>query len=237
MEARLAKIISFAALGGTLVIITLLSYYGYSDNGYKATWEEMEVPTHSIESHSLGLHQQGETVRARVVIDEGSVKVLEGRVAIVQLLDSDNRASMEQGKGYVPLAEVRIDVKQRAFPLSVMNGNEGSLEYKAHATDTYYLVVRNEDWWNLTVLLVADGEAQDTQLLIKVFVTAAIIATLVIFAWAYGRYFDVNVRQKIGLVGRPKGPGSKAAQEPKVPETSVADMVLEAEGEVKDTKT
>ena len=231
MEARLAKIISFVALGGTLVLIALLSYYGYSDNGYAATWEEMEVPTHSIGSHSLGLHKQGETVRARVVIDEGSVKVLEGRVAIVQLLDSDNRASMEKGEGYIPLEEVTIDVKESPFPLSVMTGNEGYLEYKAHATDTYYLVVRNEDWWNLTVLQVADGEAMDTQLLIKVFVTAAIISTLVIFAWAYGRYFDVNVRQKIGLVGRPKGPGSKAAQEPRAPEVSVADEVLEAEGE------
>jgi hypothetical protein len=232
LEPGLAKrIISFVVLGGTLIIIVLLSYYGIGDNGYEDTWEEMEVPTHSIRSHSLGLHQQGETVRARVVIDEGSVKVLEGRVAIVQLLDSDNRASMEQGNGYVPLEEVRIDVKEASFPLSMMNGNEGSLEYKAHATDTYYLVVRNEDWWNLTVLLVADGEAQDTQLLIKVFVTAAIIATLVIFAWAYGRYFDVNVRQKLGLVGRPRGPGAKAAQEPRVPQVAAADMVLEAEGE------
>ena len=231
MEERLAKIISFAALGGTLVIIVLLSYFGYSDNGYAATWEEMVVPTHSIESHSLGLHEQGETVRARVVIDEGSVKVLEGRVAIVQLLDSDNRASMEKGEGYVPLEEVTIDVKESPFPMSMMSGNEGYLEYKAHTTDTYYLVVRNEDWWDLSVLQVANGEALDTQLLIKVFTTATIIATLFIFAWAYGRYFGVNVRQKIGLVGRPKGPGSKAAQEPKAPEVSIADEVLEAEGE------
>jgi len=219
--------ISFAALGATLIIIALLSYTYYVD-----TWEEVEVRTHSITSHSLGLHKQGETVRARVVIDEGSVKVLEGRVAIVQLLDSDNRASMEQGNGYTPLVEVRIDVREASFPFSMMNGNEGYIEYTAHTTDTYYLVYRNEDWWSLT-LQVADAEAMDTQLTIKVFVTATFIATLLIFAWAYGRRFDVNVRRKLGLVGRPKGPGAKAAQEPRAPEVSPADMVLEAEGEAK----
>jgi hypothetical protein len=107
---------------------------------------------------------------------------------------------------------------------------EGHIEYEAHRTDTYYLVYRNEDWHDLT-LAVADGDSMDAQLTIKVFAVGCIVATLLVFSWAYGRYFEVNVRQRIGLVARPKGPGSRSAQEPRSPEASPEDMVLEAEGE------
>ncbi|UCC93833.1 MAG: hypothetical protein JSW25_03970, partial [Thermoplasmata archaeon] len=192
------------------------------------TWERVEVRTHSIKSHSLGLHQQSDLVRARVAIDEGSVAILEGRRVTVQLVDSDNRASLEKGEGYTPLVETTIDVKETSFPLDMRN--EGYLEYTAHRTDTYYLVYRNEDWWNLT-LQVADGDALDQQFMIKVYATILVLATVIIFAWAYGRMFDVNVRHSLGLVGRPKGPGSMSAQEPVEPEASAADLVLEAEGE------
>jgi hypothetical protein len=222
LETRLKKVIAFVLLGLALVGIALLAYYSYG-----GTWEQVDVQTHSIKSHSLGLHQQSDTVRVRVAIDQGSVSVLEGRRVTVQLLDSDNRASMERGEGYIPLAETEIDVKKT----SMLNmRNEGYIEYTAHRTDTYYLVYRNEDWWDLE-LQVADGESLDTQFLIKVFTTVGFLATAIIFAWAYGRMFDVNVRHKLGLVGRPKGPGSRSAQEPAAPEVSVADMVLEAEGE------
>ncbi len=213
---RLKKILSFALLGVTLVAIVYMA-----DMFYEGTWEEVDVPAHRITSHSLGLHRQGETVRARVLIDEGWVKVLEGRFAIIQLLDSDNRASMEQGEGYTPLVTLEIDSKET---------DEGYIEYEAHRTDTYYLVYRNEDWHDLT-LAVADGDSMDAQLTIKVFAVGCIIATLLIFSWAYGRYFEVNVRQRIGLVARPKGPGSRSAQEPRSPEVSPEDMVLEADGE------
>ncbi len=222
MNTRLAKTVAFVILGVALVGVALAAYYLYMD-----TWEEVVVPTHSIKSHSLGIHEQGELVRARVVIDEGSVKVLEGRRVTVQLVDSDNRASMEQGEGYVPVAEVEIDVKESSLPL-LLSANEGYIEYTAHRTDTYYLVYRNEDWWEIK-LQVADGGSLDQQFLIKVFATAAFVAVLVIFPWAYGRAFDVNVRHALGLVRQPKGPGSRSAQEPRAPELPVEDMVLEAE--------
>ncbi|MCK4969299.1 MAG: hypothetical protein KAS77_02180, partial [Thermoplasmata archaeon] len=87
MDGRLAKVLSFATLSVILIAIAYTAYTFYTD-----TYEEVDVRTHSIKSHSLGLHQQSELIRARVIIDEGSVKVLEGRAAIIQLLDSDNRA-------------------------------------------------------------------------------------------------------------------------------------------------
>lgn len=222
MNTRLAKILALVILVVAMVGIALAAYYLYMD-----TWEEVDVPTHSIKSHSLGIHQQGELVRARVVIDEGSVKVLEGRRVTVQLVDSDNRASLEKGEGYVPVAEMEIDVKESDLPL-LLSANDGHIEYTAHRTDTYYLVYRNEDWWAIK-LQVADGNALDQQFLIKAFATAAFVAVLVIFPWAYGRVFDVNVRHAMGLVRRPKGPGSRSAQEPRVPELPVDEMVLEAE--------
>ena len=214
MEKRLAKMVSFLILATVLVVTAYMAYGSHQD-----TYEEVKVKYHSIRSHSLGIHQQSEQVRALVIIDEGSVKVMEGRVAIIQLLDSDNRASMEQGKGYTPLVEVEIDTKET---------DEGYIDHTAHRTDTYYLVYRNEDWWNLT-LRVADGNALEEQMHIKLYATALVITTIMIFAWAYGRLFDINVRQRLGLVGRPKGPGSRAAREPTQPLPDVEDMVLEAE--------
>lgn len=218
MVARdgLKRILSFVILAVTLLVIVYLA-----NMFYEGTWEEVDVPSHRITSHSLGLHQQGETVRARVVIDEGWVKVLEGRFATIQLLDSDNRSSMEQGEGYTPLVTLEIDSKET---------DEGYIEYKAHATDTYYLVYRNEDWHDLH-LTVADGDALDSQVIIKVMAVTCIIATVLIFGWAYGRAFEVNVRQRIGLVAKQRGPGSRSAQEPRAPEAPPEDMVLEAEGE------
>jgi len=112
LNTRLAKVIAFAVLGVALAGIALGAYYLHED-----TWERVEVPTHSIASHSLGLHQQGDEVSARVMIDEGSVSVLEGRRVTVQLVDSDNRASMEQGEGYSPVAEIRIDVRESSLPM------------------------------------------------------------------------------------------------------------------------
>lgn len=221
MEPRLWKIVSFFILGTVLILSAYFAYTLHQD-----TYDEVKVKYHSIKSHSLGIHQQSDQVRARIIIDEGSVAVMEGRVAIVQLLDSDNRASMEQGKGYIPLAEVRIDVKETSFPMNMRN--EGYIEYTAHRTDTYYLVYRNEDWWNLT-MRVADGEAIEEQLYLKLYATTLVIATIIIFAWAYGRIFQVDVRQKLGLIGRPKGPGARAAQEPEAPLPAAEDMVLEAE--------
>jgi hypothetical protein len=224
LDTRFEKILFFVILGAVLVGTALMANYQYG-----RTWDDVEVPTHSIRAHSLGLHQQSDPVRARVAIDdEDTVDVMEGRVAIIQLLDSDNKASMEQGKGYIPLTEFKIDVKETSFLL--FTENEGEIEYTAHRTDTYYLVYRNEDWRNLK-LKVANGDDMDDQLIIKVYVSALVPATILIFAWAYGKRFGVSVLQKMGLVGRPKGPGSKAAQEPKAPQVSAADMVLEAEGD------
>ena len=202
MDSRLAKVLSFVILGVTLFAIAYTAYTLYTE-----TYEDVEVRTHSIKSHSLGMHRQSELVRARVIIDEGSVKVLEGRVAIIQLLDSDNRASMEQGKGYVPLVEEEIDTKET---------DEAYIEYTAHRTDTHYLVYRNEDWWNIT-LLVADGPALDMQLFIKVFVGVLFVAAIIVFGWAYGKLFDVSLRHRLGLVRRPRGPGSESAYEPEGP--------------------
>jgi hypothetical protein len=222
LKPKVRKIVSFILLGLTLFLITYGAYYLYTD-----TWEEVDVRTHSFKVHPLGVHQQSDPVRARVVIDQGSVDILEGRRVTIILLDSDNKASLEQGEGYTPLTETVIDVKET----SLLNmRNEGDIEYTAHRTDTYYLVYRNDDWWNLT-LRVANGDALDQQFFIKAVTVAGLLATVIVFAWAYGKMFDVNVRQRLGLVGRPKGPGSQAAQEPAAPEVSVADMVLEAEGE------
>jgi hypothetical protein len=221
LDTKLSKVFAFVLLGIALVGLALGAYLMH-----EATWEEVKVPAHRITTHSLGLHQQGEQVRARVVIDEGSVKTLEGRVAIVQLVDSDNRASMEQGEGYVPVAEIRIDVEESNFPL--LGANEGRIDYTAHRTDTYYLVYRNEDW-NPLELRVADGDAMDQQFTVKVFFSALFIAVLAIFPWAYGRAFDVNVRQQLGLVRRPRGPGSRSAVEPRTLDETPEEMVLEAE--------
>jgi hypothetical protein len=214
LDIKLTKLVSFAVLAVVLGATGWMALTAYQD-----TYQDVEVKYHSIKSHSLGIHQQGELVRARVIFDEGSVKVLEGRAVTLQILDSDNRASMEQGRGYIPLAEVEVDTKET---------DEGYLEYKAHITDTYYLVYRNEDWWNLT-LIVANGEALDQQLFIKMFSISGISAIVIIFMWAYSRLFDIPLGERLGSLRRPKGPGSRSARERRVP--TVEDSILEAEDE------
>ena len=214
MERRAWKIISFVVLGAVLTGI----WFG-ADMAYDSTWEDTTVKYHSIWTWSLGVHQQGDEVRVRILVDEGSVKVLEGREVTLQLLDSGNKASMEQGKGYIPLEELVIDTRET---------DEGSLEYTAHSTDTYYLAVRNEDWWNIT-LRIADGEALYMQMFWKVFAICLFVASVVIFAWMYGRLFDVPVRRVMGLVRREKGPGSRSAREPEGPESDVIGEGLDLE--------
>ena len=206
LDRRAGQIISFVVLGAVLVGI----WYGAAVV-YDQTYDDVEVNYHSIWTGSLGLYQQSEQMRVRVVVDEGSVKVMEGRVVTVQLLDSDNRASMEQGKGYVPLDELVIDTRET---------DVGEIEYTAHRTDTYYLALRNDDWYNIS-LRIAGDEALETQLFIKVFAGSLFVASVMIFAWMYGRLFDVNVRHVLGLVRRRKGPGSQSAREPEEPLSDV----------------
>ncbi len=204
LKPRLRQVLALAALGALLVGIPLASYVLF----YEPTWVDVEVGSHSITSHSLGRHDQGDLVRAMVVVDEGSVQVLEGRVAIVQLVDSDNRASMEQGEGYTPLEEVEIDTGAR--PWYSIDSAEGYFEYTAHAHDTYYLVYRNEDWFDLR-LRVADGDALDQQLLIKVVTAVVLGIVLVVWTWAYGRVFQVPVLRRLGLA---RGPAPEVASLP-----------------------
>ena len=210
MDRRTMQMLSFLVLALTMVGLT----YGATLT-IEATYEDMSIKYHSLEVHSLGYHKQGEVVRAKVVIDEGSVKVLEGREATIQLLDSANKGSLMAGEGYLPLREVVIDTKRTDI---------GTLEYTAHASDTYYIVYRNEDWWNLT-LLVADGEALTTQMFIKVLWSVLFVTTILVFARSYGRLFDVNVRALLGLVARPRGPGTKAAREPMEPPPPESDII------------
>ncbi len=206
LDRRAGQIISFVVLGAVLVGI----WYGAAIV-YDQTYDDVKVGYHSIWTDSLGLYQQSEQMRVLIVVDEGSVKVLEGRAVTVQLLDSDNRASMEQGKGYIPLEELVIDTKET---------DVGEIEYTAHRTDTYYLALRNDDWYNIS-LRIAGDEALDTQLFIKVFAGSLFVASVIIFGWMYGRMFDINVRQVLGLVRRQKGPGSQSAREPEEPVSDV----------------
>jgi hypothetical protein len=204
------QVLSFASL----VLVVVGIWYGAA-LAIDGTYEEVNAPYHRITTHSLGYHDQGEVVRAKVMIDEGSVKVLEGRYATVLLLDSENKGTLELGEGYDALRTVRIDG---------VKTDVGEFEYEAHAGDTYYIAYLNEDWWNLT-LRVADGDALGRQLIIKVYSVALTVTVFVVFAWAYGRLFDVNVRAYLGLVGRPKGPGAKAARERK--STSYEEDIIE----------
>lgn len=196
LKPRLRQVLAFALLAALLVGIPLASHNFF----YKGTWDEVEVDRHSLASYSLGRHDQGDLVRARVVVDEGSVQVLEGRVAIVQLVDSANRASMEQGEGYVPIETLEIDTGAR--PWYSIDHAEGSVEYTAHTHDTYYLVYRNEDWFDLT-LRVADGDALHQQLQIKVVTAVVLGIVLVLWTWAYGRLFGVPVLRRLGLARGP----------------------------------
>ncbi len=206
MDRKAGKIISFVVLGAVIVGI----WYGAAV-AYDQTYDDVEVKKHSLWTYSLGLYQQSEQMQVRVVVDEGNVKVLEGKAITILLLDSDNRANMEQGKGYVPLEELVIDTKET---------DVGEIEYTAHRTDTYYLSLRNDDWYNIS-LRIAGDEALDNQLFIKVFAGSLFVATIIIFGWMYGRLFDVNVRHALGLVRRQKGPGTQSAREPEEPLSDV----------------
>ena len=202
MERRMWKAIS---LGVLIAVLISISYVAWT--AHDATYEDVTVPYHTIVTHSLGWTQQGEEVRTKVVVDEGTVKVLEGKEVTIQLLDSENRARLEQGKGYAPLEELVIDTDDT---------DVGSLTYTAHMTDTYYLCMRNEEPWDIS-LRVADAEALDQQIFIKAFAVSLIAASLVIFGFMYGRLFDVPVRAILGLHRRPRGPGSRSAREPESP--------------------
>jgi hypothetical protein len=178
------------------------------------TYEDVNVSFHRINTHRLGYYDQGEVVAARVEIDEGRVKVLEGRFATIHLLDSENKASLDLGEGYLPLETVKIDG---------ITTDVGTFSYEAHRGDTYYIAYVNEDSWDLT-LRVADGDALTEQLYIKVFTTGLFVAFILLFAREYGLIFDVNVKEALGLARRPKGPGSMAARE-KEPPTLEEDII------------
>jgi len=203
---KAGQIISFVVLGVVIVGI----WYGAAV-AYDQTYDDIEVKKHSIWTYSLGIYQQSEQMHVRVVVDEGNVKILEGRAITLMLLDSDNRASMEQGNGFVPLEKLVIDTEET---------DVGEIEYTAHRTDTYYLALQNDDWYNIS-LRIAGDEALDNQLFIKVFAGSLFVATIIIFGWMYGRLFDVNVRHVLGLVRRQKGPGTQSAREPEEPLSDV----------------
>ena len=202
MASRMWKAISLGVLIAVLIGISYVAWMEHDD-----AYEDVKVGYHTIGTHSLGWTQQGEEVRARVVVDEGTVKVLEGKQITLQLLDSENRARLEQGTGYVPLEELVIDTDET---------DVGSLAYTAHMTDTYYLCVRNEEPWDIS-LRIADGDALDHQLFIKAFAISLIASSLIIFGFLYGRLFDVPVRSVLGLHRQPRGPGSRSAREAERP--------------------
>ena len=204
------QVISFLILALVISTVSVGSYLGY-----QATYEDLSVKTHSYTMHSLGYFEQGEVIRLEVIIDEGSVKVLEGREATLHLLDSANKASIQSDEAYIPLREVVIDTKKT---------DVGTLEYKTHASDTYYIMYRNEDWWDLT-LRIADNDGLSRQTNILALWTVLIVATLVVFTTYYGRLFEVDVRAFLGLVGRPRGPGSRAAREPSEEEAERSDIL------------
>jgi hypothetical protein len=205
------QVISFLLLALTISTVSVVSHLGY-----QATYEDLSIRSHSYTMHSLGYFEQGEVIRLEVIIDEGSVKVLEGREATLHLLDSANKAAIEADEAYIPLRQVVIDPKEES--------DVGKLEYKAHASDTYYIMYRNEDWWELT-LRIADNEALSDQTFIMALWTVLMVTTLVVFTSMYGRLFDVDVRAVLGLVGRPRGPGSRAAREPSEAEADRSDVL------------
>ncbi len=195
MQQLLAWAIFFGVLGAYTIGIFWV--------WFPSTYEDMEIKYHSTEVYSLGFFDQGERIKVRVVVDEGSVKVLEGRTADVHLLDSENRAKMELQQGWKPLQTLHIDTRET---------DEGRISYEAHADDTYYIVYQNFDYFNLT-LKVADNDALGTQLFLKVLWCALLVVELVSFGRFYGQLMDVDVRRVLGLVRRPRGPGAKAAKE------------------------
>jgi hypothetical protein len=183
---------------------------------YDSTYDDIVVKYHSSRVYRLGWYEQGERLRAHVVVDQGSVMVLEGRDLTLLLLDSDNRARLELDEGWSPLEEMHLDTDERL---------DLRLDRAAPRDDTYYLVFQNFDFFNLT-LRVASGPGLSTQLFIKALWLCLFAATAVIFAYVYRRLFGVDVRRLLGLTRRHAGPGSRAAREP-VPALTVpgpADM-------------
>lgn len=202
MARRMWKAVAFMVLIAVLAGISYGSWVAYD-----GAFDDVTVAHHTIATHSLGWTDQGGAVRARVVVDEGTVKVLEGRELTMQLLDSENRARLEQGRGYTPLEELVIDTRTE---------DAGSITYTAHTADTYYLCMRNEDAYDLQ-LRVADGTALDHQMFVKLFGVCLFAASIVIFCLLYGRLFDVPVRSILGLQRRSRGPGSRSAREVESP--------------------
>ena len=203
MDRRMKQILS-ALIGIAVFLAYTLGIFWL---WYPSTYDDLNIKYHSTEVYRLGLFEQGERIKVRVVIDEGSVKVLEGRTADVYLLDSENRAKMELEGGWVPLQTLRIDTKET---------DEGRISYEAHADDTYYIVYQNRDLWNLT-LKVADNDGLQLQFVLKALWCSLLAVELVAFGWFYGRVMEVDVRGALGLIRRPKGPGARAARERKKP--------------------
>jgi len=198
LETRVKKVLAWAA------VLALTAGYTYGLLlWYDSTYTDIRVKYHSTEVYRLGYFEQGERVRALVMFDEGSVAVLEGRSVDVLLLDSENRSRLELQQGWAPLRTLHIETDET---------DHGSISYRAHAADTYYLVYQNFDWWNLT-LRVAGGEALRTQLLVKCLWIGLLATTIAAFGHFYGRLFGVDVRGWLGLAPRRKGPGARAARE------------------------
>jgi hypothetical protein len=202
-------VLSFLLLALALFGVTAAAYIVH-----EGTYEDLSVKYHSYTLHSLGYFKQGEVIRLEVIIDEGSVRVLEARETTLHLIDSANKAAIQADEGYLPLREVVIDKESRV----------GTLRYEAHASDTYYIMYRNEDFWNLT-LRIADNEALSTQAFVKALWTGLVVTSLVVFTAAYGRLFDFDVRSFLGLVRRSRGPGSGAAREPADIEAERSDVL------------
>ena len=198
LETRVKKVLAWVA------VLALTAGYTYGILlWYDSTYTDLHIKYHSTEVYRLGYFEQGDRVRTFVMFNEGSVAVLEGRSVDVHLLDSDNRSKLELQQGWTPLRTLHIETDET---------DSGSISYTAHTADTYYIVYQNFDWWNLT-LRVAGGHALRTQLLIKSLWIGLLATTIVAFGYFYGRAFDVDVRERLGLAPRRRGPGARAARE------------------------
>lgn len=199
MKPGVRKLLAWACVAAIVGGYTFGAYLWYD-----STYDEIVVKYHSTHVQKLGWYEQGERLRAHVVVDQGSVMVLEGRDLTLLLLDSDNRARLELGEGWSPLEELHLDTDKRL---------DIHLDRAAPRDDTYYLVLQNFDFFNLT-LRVATGKGLSTQLYIKVLWVCLFATTTVVFAQAYRRLFGVDIRRLLGLTRRRRGPGSRAAREP-----------------------
>jgi hypothetical protein len=199
LDRRVQQVLAWVIFFGVLAGYTFGIFWVW----FPSTYDDLDIKYHSTEVYSLGFFDQGERIKVRVVVDEGSVKVLEGRIADVHLLDSENRAQMELQQGWEPLQTIHIDTRET---------DEGRISYEAHADDTYYIVYQNFDFFDLT-LKVADNDALGTQLFLKVLWFSLLVVELIAFGRFYGQLMDVDVRRVLGLVRRPRGPGAMAAKE------------------------